>query len=738
MLVNQSLRQSHRSPLILLHQPNDCQIRIMTPRRLVWRGRRLHGLATLTGQHHDIAPLRCGQAASGRRSLASHTTTSSHPQRHLFSEMMPPSGRPELALLLASIRKQDMSRISWEFTAWTDILSDVNLPYHEAAVKEARQLPASTFSEILRSIDPLLSPEVDIAHGLNVTQGHAQFSFPGMLLNQFGVRKVHHGILQGVRTLMAIRSQAPSPHGPTAADYEVAMRCAGAAVDYQQAKEFWAAMAAQGLQDSRTSKSWADFIKARFMVEPAYYQFDRARVAFLARDLYSNHNPRPMSVIKRLDNIRFSVNALKTEPWNRRIDQLDEDMRRLLRRRHGYKSYKNHWIRGLYYGHEMDEELLCTSMVAFSRSSSVYSIKKLILESYYGIVISEEDAAGHPADVRISGGRDFAPDSALKPSPRLLHAIVEAFGAMSHIVLGTKLLDFVSRRYGIPIPHETWSSLLNWTYVSASKPFKPIRNIYTGSLSTASSAADVRHIWDVMTAEPYSITPTFADLDIYVKTLLNQRSFGQAIDAIRAHALPHYSALVNTYHTAVADEILQLDALASLDRAHASALTSQATLRRRQAQLLKDHTHHLISAWFARLLKSASATKARQGSFMRVRVPDLLREFPDFFHPQIRYRTAQGHVVLVRPEGDVARRFDWDAAAWRLTLPQKKAGIYARDYEGADDPEFPWPQVGAMKVLEWKRVPRRRSDVARRPPGEAARESKAKEWWDMLEEELML
>ncbi|RFU77648.1 mitochondrial atpase expression domain-containing, partial [Trichoderma arundinaceum] len=386
----------------------------MTPRRLVWSGRRLNGLATLKGQRHDLLPLRCGQPTSGRRCLASHTAPS-NTQRHLFSELMPPSVRPELELLLESIQKRDMSRISWEFTAWTDILSDVNLPYHEAAVREARELPGSTFSEILRSIDPLLSPEVDIAHGLNLTQGHAQFTFPGMLLNQFGVRKVHHGILQGVRTLIAIRSEASSPHRLTPADYEMAMRCAGAAVDYQQAKAFWVAMAAQGLQDSRTSKSWSDFIKARFMVEPAYYQFDRSRVAFLARDLYSNHNPLPMSTVKRLDNIRFSVNALKREPWNRRSDELDEDMRRLLRRRVGYKSFKNHWIRGLYYGHEMDEELLCTSMIAFARSSSVYSIKKMILENYYGIIVTDGDASRQPADVRISGGRDFPPNSPLKP-----------------------------------------------------------------------------------------------------------------------------------------------------------------------------------------------------------------------------------------------------------------------------------------------------------------------------------
>ncbi|UKZ64093.1 uncharacterized protein TrAtP1_005312 [Trichoderma atroviride] len=707
----------------------------MTLRRLVWPRGRLSGLGlALKNQHHEPLPLRCGRRASDRRHLASHSTVSNG-QRHLLPDLMPPSVCPELGNLLESIQKLDTSQISWDFTAWTDILSNENSPAHEAAVREASELPASTFSEILRSIDPLVSTEVDIAHGLNLTQGHAQFSFPGKLLNQFGVRKVHHGILQGVQTLITIRSEASPPNSLTIADYEVAMRCAGAAVDYQQVKVFWAAMAAQGLSDSRTSKSWADFLKARFMTEPEYYQFDRSRVAFLARDLYSNRNPLPMAVLKHLDNIRFSVNALKMEPWNRRPDELDEDMRRLLRRRLGYKSFKSHWIRGLYYGHEMDEDLLCTSMVAFARSSSLNSIKKMILENYYGIIITQNDTT----DIQISGGREIPPNSPLTPTPRLLHAIVEAFGSMSHILLGTKLLDFVSRRYNIAIPHETWSALLNWTYISASKPFKPLRDIQTGELSTSSSAADVRHIWAAMTSEPYSIVPTLADLDIYVKTLINQRSFGQAIATIRAHAIPHHASLLSTYHTALADEILQLDALATLSKALSSSLTSRATSRRRRAQLLKDHTHHLISSWLTRLLKSASATRsARGGSFAHTRIPDLLLEFSDFFHPQVRYRTAQGHVVLQRPDADVAKRFDWDNATWRRTLPQKKSGIYARDFEGSDDPEFPWPRVKEMKVLEWKRVPTRRSDVMLRPPREWAKEARAQEWWDALEEELML
>lgn len=635
-------------------------------------------------------------------------------------EFLPPRDRTELDDMLSTVQSQDPDLMYKAFLQWTDILADPSSPLYETAIQQAQELPGPSFSEILRSIDPMLSQrKYDVAHGLNLTQGQTQFTDAGKWVDEFGVRDHHRQVLRGMQILMAVRTS--SQHGLAPADHEVFLRCAGAAVDYQATKSFWNSMAEQGIQESRTSRTWTEFIKSRFMTEPTYYQFDRSRVAVMARDLYSNRTPLPMATLKRMDNMRQSINAMKKEPWNRRPDELDEDMRRLFRRRMDFRGYKGHWVRALYYGHEMDEELLCASLIAFARSSSLHSIKTLILKNHYDINI-DQDPESNPGNPQISGGVDLPAHSPIKPTSKFLNAIVEAFGSMSHIPLGMKLLDFISRRYDIPIPHETWSNLLNWTYLCASKPFKPMRRLHGDFQSTVTTTADVREVWNVMTSPPYNVTPTFDDYDVHIKTLLAQRSFGRALTIIRNDILPFYEAVISDYELAVQDEILQNDLGPS----------PQATHRRNQAQLYKDYVYHRISSWFDRLLKTASANRGhRDGAVMKTMIPNLLIEFADFFPHQIRYRTAQGVVQIDRPEA--IRRFEW-TRHWRETLPSKKAGIYARDAEGSDQPDFAYPRVDTMRVLGWQRTPRRRmADLGRAP-----RDADSRFWWDRLEQELML
>lgn len=709
----------------------------MALRRQLWqKPPRLCTLSALGAPRQD-APFRrnavsSSSATPGRRRLASQAASQAAVQHPQFAEFLPPRDRTELDDVLSAVQTKDTSQILEAFLAWADVLADTSSPLNDAAVRQAQDLPGPTFSEILRSLDPVASQAHDVAHGLNVTQGQTHFTDVGDLVDEFGVRTRHRRLLPALQVLMALR--AASRNGLTPSDYEVCLRCAGAAVDYQAAKAIWTSMAGHGAQESRTSKTWNEFVKARFITEALYYQFDRSRVANLARDMYSNRTPLPMATLKRLDGMRLSINALKREPWNRRPDEPDEDLRRLFRRRADFRGYKGHWIRALYYGHEMDEALLCTSMIAFARSSSLHSIKTMIFKNYYGIDI--EEAADQPARVHVSGGVNLPPDSPIRPTARLLDAIVEAFGSMSHIPLGMKLVDFVSRRYDVPIPAETWSNILSWTYLCASKPFKPMRRLHGDWQATATTAADVRQVWDVMTSEPYNVQPSFDDYDVYIKTLITQRSFGRALDIIRQQIQPYYNSLVEEYEKALLDEILQNDIplpLPSSSSASTSSspLTSPAHRRRLQAQLRKDDAHHRISTWFDRLLKTASSNRGhRAGPVARVLIPDLLAEFPDFFHHQLRYRTDQGLVQLARPEA--TRRFEW-SRGWRTTLPQKRAGIHVRDVEGADQPDFPWPQVPTMRVLEWRRWPKTRLGKLGRAPADEDK----REWWDRLEEELM-
>lgn len=643
---------------------------------------------------------------TNRRQLASNAT-----QEPLLA---PNPTRGNLSQLFDAIQKRDTSQISKSFIQWTKTLA------RSGKHQEVEDLPVSTFSEILRSIDPLGHTKHDVADGLRISQGNVQWSSGNTLVDVSGVRNHHRKLLAGVQTLFDLRSASGNPLTP--ADYEVLMRCAGVALDFQAVKRFWNAMAAQGIQDSRTARTWTEFIKARFMTEPEYYQFDRSRVMFLARDLVSNRAPAPMAVIKRLDEIRFSQNALQRHPWNRRSDEPDEDIRRVLRRRKDFRSYRNHWIRSQYYGHEPDEELICASMVAFARSSSLRAINTLILDNYYGIQV---ELGADPESTTISGGYDIPADSPIRPSSQLLNAIVDAYCSMVHIPLALKLVNFISQRYNIPIPHSTWSNLLNWAYTCASKPFSTTRAIHGQYKSTTMSASEVLAVWNAMTSKPYNVSPTFDDYDIYVKALIEKRAFGTAVDTLRTNILPLYEAATSEYQLALTDEILQYDAT--------EAPSPEAKLRRTKAQVHKDHIHHQISLILIKLLKSASQTKSgRTGPVTQVLVPNIITEFADFLPSRVRHRTAQGVAVIDRP--DATSKIDNWEWTWRHTTPQKKAGIYSRDTEGSHEPEFAYPTVRSMRILEKRPILKNRLTDVGLPP----RDANWRGWWDRLEEEMML
>ncbi|KAM4062638.1 mitochondrial ATPase expression domain-containing protein [Hirsutella rhossiliensis] len=607
----------------------------------------------------------------------------------------PPLGGA-LESVLDAVRTNNTGQLLKAFIAWTSVLRRHTLPTHDAAVREVQQLPATAVSEIVRSLDPVLNPHLDVAHGLTIGSGETQFTPAASLVDEFGVRTHHGEVLLGMQALL--RARARQPLAP--ADYEVMMRCAGAGVDRLSGKRFWTAMTDSGLQDWRTSRTWVEFLKGRFMTEPLYYQFDRTRALTLPRDLHREMKPLSLGTVKRLDRIRLGLNALSHHPWNRDPAQPERDWRRLLRKRIGYGSFVKHFYRMIGYGYAVSEEFLCASMVAFSRCGRQNDICTLILEGHYGIrVVRNQELFRWD----VEGGNDLPADSPIRPTARLLDAVVDAFGALCNLPLGLDLVQHISQRYSLPIPPETWSNLLRWAYINASAPYRHMREAEPHRDLRPASIRDPLHVWRTMTSEPYNVEPSFDDHCCHVKMLIRIRSFAPAIDTIRNQLVPRYKLLDDEYHKAVLDELLVND----------TALTPRpATHRRRQAEVHKDHARYHIARCLHMLLKTASQNAAhRRGRVMRVLVPNLLAEFAEFFPHYVSYRTANG-LAVIRRDG-APRRFDW-VRAWRTTLPANLCSGHL-DEDGSVD-SSQWPRAEDMRVLGWQRVPRPRRKILGRAP----------------------
>lgn len=731
----------------------------MTLRRPSWSSPALHRPSSLILclASSPVGPSRRWRKSGDverRRGLASLTTS-----QHIQSQYQ---------TLLAAVQRKDLPGTSDAFFAWVDSF-DEDLAVGHPDLAQLDAVPSTVLSEILRSMDPVRRPELDVLHSLSFTQGSMWSTDVGKLIDEFGVRRHHKRAAEAVQKLIRLRQGSSVPLSPS--DFEVILRIAGASLDFNLPSVIMSKKKLMSDDWGRT-RGWVDYLKARFLTEPLYYQHNRNYLALSARDRV-NHEimKKEPEMVKSLDKVRYSMNHMSRLPWTRRRDMPEVDLRRVLRRPWtNYRGYLNHWHRMDFIKLDVDVEFLSLSIEAFARSDDRQRILELILRGYYGIEVSEETEM-------ITGGFDMDRNSPIYPTPRLQHAILEAFGAMGDISLAMQLIDFIARRYDVPIPREIWSNLLSWTYVCASTGNSSYHRKWTSldKVSISTSVKDVQLVWNLMTSPPYNIEPSFDDLDIYIRALIISHRFDLAIKELHERAMPFYDVASQELEEAVADEVL----LSDLVREHyfsrrnhsdgfsqpstppaTTAALNAARRRRHEAEAHKDYITHHINKCVIDILKQSSTSRAARASptFTTVTIPHLLRDFWHFFFHGVDYRTATGRVQIRSAPELASPRFRRESQSFERSVLRTNLGgaeVFNKSHDKhgnpkllwdeeqkvkVPNPEFEWPMTGAMTVKEVKRVPRTRPATLRWPPLEddGFRNPSTEEWRHKLESQLSM
>ncbi|KAF7553658.1 hypothetical protein G7046_g7033 [Stylonectria norvegica] len=712
----------------------------MLRRRSLWPRPCLHLIYTNTCPPSSNAlrlhdPPITSRPAVGRRFLASLSTTftsGSPPEPPLSLDQSQgehldkcnstqPAALTPLDSLLRAIQRRNDIQIVPCFIHWVKSLVHESAEIRDPARAELQQLPAPTLSEILRWVDPVGNAHRDAAHGVPLALGHLKFIEVGHLNNVFGVRKQHADIFHAVKNLFEARREGNRKL--LLQDYEMLIRCAGASSEVYAVMKCFGDIARDGLARDRNTATWNEFIKARYLTEPLYYQFDRSRVAVDPRNSITHRQSLPAPTVWAMEKMRFSISATRRLPFGRQRADPATDLSLSLRKKHGFFGFRQHFIRAKLYGVLINEEYLCASLIALARSGSIQNMKGIVLKRGFRIALHDNPRTG---EISISSGKRFRPGNPREPTVRLLNAIVEAFGCLSRIETALKLLVYVSYRYEIPIPHETWSNLLSWAYVSASKRFAKTRKLLKGDwkLETV-KPQHIVEIWRIMTSNPFNIQPSIVDLDVYVRALIVQRKFRLATQMVKERGVPHYRMLEAEHRQIITDEVLLAN--------------EEPSQRRLAIEAQKELVYYQITKWFNRILKVASSNKwQREDDFMTVVVPDLILEYGEFFHKLVRYRTAHGVVTIKRP---MVWQRQSVIRAERKTLPQKMGldvALSKARLQGIDlkDPDFEWPGTKRMVVKYRKRVSRFRRRAEGPPP--QAGDSKAKSWWKRLADEISI
>ncbi|KAL1878589.1 hypothetical protein VTK73DRAFT_7767 [Phialemonium thermophilum] len=498
---------------------------------------------------------------------------------------------------------------------------------------EIATLPQTTFSELLRSLDPLtiVSKEMDHLSPYYHGPGMVQLTQLKEAVDELGVRRVYARLLSVAMAASSVRQAAGL--GLMRSDFEVLLRCAGAASNYAAARKIWFMMETAGQVGIRDRGLYTEFLRARFLTDPLYVQFDVGKIRTSPLSLEHMRLKHRDTAIRRVAAFR-NQRAVRqrhrfghSSSWAGR----EEPLMRTLRRRWPLLRV---YFGSLRLGHGLDESFLCAAMVAMGRSGMIGLLEKKILRNVWGICV--EHLPG--GDIRVSGGTDaYGPGSLLRPTTRLLDAVVESFGSASQILTALELLRFISSRYDIPISDRTWFRLLEWAYSSGTRPNKTEWKMAGWKWPLVPSTA-VQSIWNIMVSPPYNVQPGFRQHAIMTRSLIYRGRLKEAMQRLLD--------LRQAYET----NLVELEeALYEQLAAARFGVDSSETMRRYQrARVRKQEMWHEIQYCCQQLFQRVRCGRIDDVLTVRL-VPQFIAAFRRFLFEDVKYKIATGRVRIRGP-----------------------------------------------------------------------------------------
>ena len=152
-------------------------------------------------------------------------------------------------------------------------------------------------------------------------------------------------------------------------------------------------------------------------------------------------------------------------------------------------------------GHKPDEATFVNLMLAMAYDGDINGIKS-VLKSVWNIDV---DMLDQYDEEEIESPTFYEENDPLRPSPKLLHAIVYAFGTNNDAFHASFLLDYISRNYNLPIPSDIWMLVYEFTYVLAQK-FSAARERQGQGVGKLPEGSLAKY-FDMIADEPHNVKP---------------------------------------------------------------------------------------------------------------------------------------------------------------------------------------------------------------------------------------
>lgn len=592
-----------------------------------------------------------------------------------------------LDALLGALRRGDTFKLYTSLV--TLVLGNETEDGARAFAEVVATIPATTFSEILRSFDPNnVASAIDTAPGLNISYGVAIHTPLGELVNKWGVKTLHVRILQRLLRIQRARRQAGFL--PLLNDYVVLMRCAGATSDIQVAKDVWKSMDRDTRSQLRHSEAYAEFIKARYLTEKIYANNDLARLRLRPLDMHRSSTYLPGQTHMRLQYLSGSLTDRRKHRFGSNSHErfFDEPLTKLLRNRGPLvKLERATALRGMEFS---GEQLVCALLKANGRTGRVEDNRRL-LNDQWGIMIHRDKTTG---EVSIRGGHTYPPESPRAPTAALLDAIVHSYCSMGEITMAVKLLDFMSQNYSIPVPDHVWSDLIEYTRLMHTTPVANEWDI-SELPHKGAKAIHVLEVWSLCTQAPHGFQPQARDYYNLIKSLVKKgQSMLRPIEALR-QIKPLYDDVVDDCEQAWC-ELMQTT--------QQKVPNHKAFRRYKLIQARRAYMWFMFHYAIRQILTNLRPGRINDLSAVK-EVPKLLCDFEQFLPRKVSYSVATGVVEFT---SDAWRRNDTVEQSQLVSVPQPRPedARAAEVDEDRDDTDEDWrddgAQVGEETPADWE------------------------------------
>ncbi|KAI1423538.1 mitochondrial ATPase expression-domain-containing protein [Xylaria sp. FL1777] len=515
-------------------------------------------------------------------------------------------------------------------------------------------LPRTTFTEFFRALDPLrVARDCDPIGETRVSIGMYQLLNMTSSIDEYGVRRLYTKLMQ--RLLMLMSGLQAAGYTLHLEEYISLIRCAGASSDILGAGAFWNDLSSGPLLPWRNSQLYTEYIKARFLTEPLYTNYEKTTRMVTPRNLHRSRLMLSPSVVQRLDNLRTNIRSNRLRfGLNKDIGDVQELMRALRVRGAAMRVF---WTVTGYHSFRVDESLLCALMIALGRAGLLRFIGTQILQRFFAIR-TPHPLPGEP-ESQAQGLSFGSEPPRLRPSVRLMRAVVETYGSNSEIAVALQLVEHLSNTYNIPIPRDVWQDLLEWTQLMSTPPAATAWRIAKLSIKVPGSQA-VEMIWNAMTSPPYNCTSTFRNYDILIRSLIGRRvdDLTPVLSRMR-EAILLYDEQCREYEAAVFEYALYI---------RTGIAPSAITHRFERARHKKQMMWFDIMTWCQMLLKRFQISRA--SPVPHPLVPRFIEEFRPFLMNPVEYSTPTGRISLVDPAIDAFKAIRTGFIA--QTIPMRK------------------------------------------------------------------